>query len=112
MEITIYEKALCCETGVCGPGVDTELLRITAAVRNIRKNGVVIRRYNLSMHPEKFMTDPLLTEALEKEGVDCLPVTITKDGIVKRKDYPTNEELALWSGLDLAKIRENQLLTF
>ncbi|XOW20126.1 arsenic metallochaperone ArsD family protein [Lactococcus cremoris] len=28
-KIEIFEAAMCCSTGVCGPSVDSELLRIT-----------------------------------------------------------------------------------
>lgn len=53
--ISIYEPAMCCETGVCGVGVDPELLRISTAFSNLKKYCVVVNRYNLSNAPQEFI---------------------------------------------------------
>lgn len=37
--IEIFEPAMCCSTGVCGPGVDKELLRITAFINQLEGEG-------------------------------------------------------------------------
>nr|WP_084260780.1 arsenic metallochaperone ArsD family protein [Natronomonas moolapensis] len=31
-ELTPYEEAMCCSTGVCGPGSDGELVEVSAAL--------------------------------------------------------------------------------
>lgn len=36
MKIQIYDPAMCCSTGVCGPSVDPELVRIQEALRRFR----------------------------------------------------------------------------
>lgn len=38
--IAIYEPAMCCSTGLCGVGVDPELLRISTVSNNLKKAGV------------------------------------------------------------------------
>lgn len=35
-KMSIYEPALCCETGLCGVNVDPELLRITTVLNNLK----------------------------------------------------------------------------
>lgn len=49
-EMQIFEPALCCDTGVCGASVDPELLRITTVIDRLKKNGVTVKRFNLTTH--------------------------------------------------------------
>ena len=42
-EMQIFEPAMCCETGLCGVGVDPELLRISTVLNNLKNNGVVVK---------------------------------------------------------------------
>lgn len=37
--IRIYETALCCHTGVCGPDLDQSLVDVTAGVRRLHRLG-------------------------------------------------------------------------
>ena len=98
-EIKIYEKALCCESGVCGPSVDPELLRITTVIRGLNKKGFGARRYNLSMHPMEFAKNTDLTQLMKEKGMSVLPVTLLNGEIVKTGEYPSTEELSSWTGL-------------
>lgn len=98
-EIKIYEKALCCESGVCGPSVDPELLRITTVIRGLNKKGFGARRYNLSMHPMEFAKNTDLTQLMKEKGMSVLPVTLLNGKIVKTGEYPSTEELSSWTGL-------------
>ncbi len=90
--MVIFEPAMCCSTGVCGPSVDKELLRISTVLDNLNKNGVMVERYNLSNNPRIFVDNKTINELLEKEGADVLPVTMLDGEVVKKKDYPTNQE--------------------
>ena len=36
-KLAIYEPALCCSTGVCGPSVDEDLLRITGVMKQVKE---------------------------------------------------------------------------
>ena len=36
-KVSLYEPAMCCDTGVCGPGVDTELLRVSSIIQTLEK---------------------------------------------------------------------------
>lgn len=35
--MSIYELAMCCDTGVCGVNVDPELVRISTVINNLKK---------------------------------------------------------------------------
>ena len=93
VKIIIFEPAMCCSTGLCGPVVDLELLRISTVISNLGKNGVKVERYNLNSNPEAFVDNIVINEILNRDGVDVLPVTIVDDKVVKTKKYPTNDEL-------------------
>lgn len=43
-KLAIYEPAMCCDTGICGVSVDPELLRISAVINNLKKNGIAVER--------------------------------------------------------------------
>ncbi len=90
--LVIFEPAMCCSTGVCGPSVDKELLRISTVLDNLNKNGIMVERYNLSNNPRIFVDNKTINELLEKEGAEVLPVTMLDGEVVKKKDYPTNQE--------------------
>lgn len=92
----IYEPAMCCPTGLCGVGVDPELLRISTVLNTLKQNGVEVERYNLTNAPAEFVKSKAVTEYLQKFGSDKLPVALVDDFIVIAGRYPTNEEFTEW----------------
>jgi|ADurb_H2B_01_Slu_FD_contig_41_1158781_length_652_multi_4_in_0_out_0_2 hypothetical protein len=98
-KVEIYEPAMCCPTGVCGPGVDPDLLRITAIVGELTEMGKEIIRYNLTDAPEAFVQHPAVNDALINVGMNALPITVVDGEIQKMGDYPANSELVSWSGM-------------
>ncbi|GMA98308.1 arsenite efflux transporter metallochaperone ArsD [Pelosinus sp. IPA-1] len=100
-KIEVFEVALCCSTGVCGPVVNEDLLRITAVVNKINADGGKAVRYNLNSDPEMYIKNRVVNELLMKEGESILPITLVDGEVAKTGSYPSNSELADWSGLDL-----------
>jgi len=88
----IFEPAMCCSTGLCGVGVDQELLRISTVLNTLEKNGVKVERFNLASAPQEFVTNKVVNKLIMEKGVDELPVTIIDDEIVITGRYPQNEE--------------------
>ena len=39
-KVEIFDPAMCCSTGVCGPSVDPELTRVASAVYSLERNGL------------------------------------------------------------------------
>lgn len=91
--MSIYEPAMCCDTGVCGVNVDPELVRISRVINILKKNGITIERYNLSSEPMAFVNNEVVKEALDKNGVDILPLILVDDEIVIEGRYPKNNEI-------------------
>ena len=96
----IYEPAMCCPTGLCGVGVDPELLRISTVLNTLKQNGIEVQRFNLTSAPAEFVKSKAVTEYLQKFGPEKLPVVTVEDIIVITGRYPTNAEFTSW--LDLS----------
>ena len=92
----IYEPAMCCPTGLCGVGVDPELLRISTVLNTLKQNGIEVERFNLTSAPAEFVKSKAVTEFLQKFGPDKLPVALVDDVLVIAGRYPTNEEFTSW----------------
>ena len=92
----IFEPAMCCPTGLCGVGVDPELLRISTVLNTLKQNGVDVQRYNLTSAPAAFVKSKPVTEYLQKFGPGKLPVVLVDDFIVIAGRYPTNVEFTSW----------------
>jgi len=91
-KMIIFEPAMCCSTGVCGPGVDPDLLRLSKVFNNINKRGTVVERFNLTSNPQAFVDNSIINKLLNSDGIDILPITILDGKVVKTKAYPTNDE--------------------
>lgn len=100
-KVEIFDPAMCCTTGVCGPSVDKELMRIAAVINSLTEQGIDIQRHGLSTEPQDFVSNKVISDALQQEGADVLPITILDGEIVKTRKYPTDEELSSWLGIPL-----------
>jgi hypothetical protein len=98
-KIEIYDPALCCSTGVCGPEVDNALVRFAADVDSLKKNGGTVVRRNLGQDPLVFAENPLIKGLLARSGESALPVTLVEGEIALVGRYPTRSELFLYAGL-------------
>ncbi|GKQ42278.1 repressor [Companilactobacillus sp. RD055328] len=98
--IEIYESAMCCSTGVCGPSVDSELLMITSVFKNLENStDIEANRYNLSQTPDAFTDNKLILDEIKDDADKVLPITVVDGKIVKKENYPTLEELSKYTGL-------------
>lgn len=98
-KIEIFDPAMCCSTGVCGPSIDQELLRVATTINTLTKKGVTMIRYGLATEPQAFVDNKKVNEYLLKEEVGILPITIVDGEVVKTREYPTADEFAKWSGI-------------
>lgn len=91
-KMIIFDPAMCCSTGVCGPSVNKELLRVATVLNNLKNKGIIVERHNLTNNPQIFVDNQIVNKMLMEDGVDVLPITMVDDVVVKTKAYPTNEE--------------------
>ena len=102
-KMKIYEPAMCCSTGLCGVGVDQELLRMSIVLNNLSKLGIVVERYNLSNAPQEFINNKAVNEFINSKGVDELPVIVVDDKIVITGRYPNNDEISKFLNVAIEK---------
>jgi hypothetical protein len=101
--VRVFDPAMCCSTGICGPSVDPELVRFAADLDWLKTQGVSVERFNLAQQPAAFAADAAVKAALETKGEAGLPL-VKVDGEVKSSGvFPSRDELAAWAGLGGSK---------
>ncbi len=91
-KMKIFEPAMCCPTGLCGVGVDPELLRMSTVLETLKRHGVIVDRFNLGSAPAEFITAQTINAYINEKGTEGLPAVMLDGKIVITGRYPTNEE--------------------
>lgn len=90
--VTIFDPAMCCSSGVCGPEVDPSLAQFAALLAQLKQRGAPVSRYNLAQNPMAFVRDERIRAVLEKDGPEALPVIYLGDEEWLRGRYPDADE--------------------
>lgn len=96
--IQIYDRPMCCSTGVCGPQVDPVLPRFAADLDLLKQAGHVVERFNLAQQPQAFIQNTDIHSLISTQGTDVLPVVVVDGRVVSRGIYPSREMLQMWAG--------------
>jgi len=99
-KLQIFDPAMCCSTGLCGPSVDPALPRFAADLEWLKSKGVAVERYNLAQEVAAFSGNPVVKSTLNHEGTKCLPLVLADGVIVAQGAYPDREALAGYAGVD------------
>lgn len=97
--LQVFDRPMCCSTGVCGPSVDPVLPRFAADLDWLKSQGVTVERYNLAQQPAVFGQHADVKAALQAENVACLPLFRVNGEIVFKGKYPSRSMLARWCGV-------------
>lgn len=92
--IELYEGAMCCESGVCGPSVDEQLLVIREDLRWAEAAGASVKRHNLTSDPDAFVANSKVTGLMQAFGEKALPIMVVNGEIHIHGRYPGRQELA------------------
>lgn len=95
--VQVYDRALCCNTGVCGPQVDPELPQFASDLEWLKQQGHQVNRFNLAHDPARFAENAAVQKHLQQDGVECLPLLLVDGQVVSQGHYPTRDNLALWT---------------
>ena len=98
-QIRVFEPALCCNTGVCGPDVDESLVVFTADLSHLKGLGVDVQRHNLANDPSAFAGSDTVRAFLQVAGSEGLPLTLVDGLTVMTGAYPGREQLMRYAGL-------------
>lgn len=105
MKVEIFDPAMCCSSGLCGPALDPVLVRMNDAVMTLKRQEVEVERYNLAQQPRAFMDNGKIAELLRKNGRKILPVIMVNGEIFRTGGYPSYEDLCLALGIEPLKRR-------
>jgi arsenite methyltransferase len=93
--IELFEPAMCCQSGVCGPSANQALIDIREDLRWARHQpAVTVSRHNLTSDPDAFVANGKVTGLMAAFGEQALPALLVDGGIVLHGRYPSREELA------------------
>ncbi len=96
MKIEIFAPAMCCPTGICGPAVDTKLVKLQETIRKIEEGSggrITVARYNLSSNPFIFSENAAVGALLRTEGTKALPLTYIDGELVGKGGYLSPSEM-------------------
>jgi AhpD family alkylhydroperoxidase len=97
--VQIYDPAMCCPTGVCGPEVDPALVTFAADLKWLEEQGVAVQRFGLTHNPAAFVENDQVREALTHTGEAALPMVLAGDAVIASGHYPKRNALAAALGL-------------
>ena len=71
-KIEIFDPAMCCATGVCGPSIDSELMRIATVISALKEKGLIITRHGLANEPQDFVANKVISNNIKKEAISTI----------------------------------------
>lgn len=92
-EVVVFDPAMCCETGVCGPSVDESLLTAARDLRWLTAQGATVTRHNLGQEPTAFVHYEPVRTLLAERGMDALPATWVNGRLLVSGRHATRDEL-------------------
>jgi hypothetical protein len=99
MEVQVFDPAMCCSTGVCGPQVDPALARFASDLDWLGSHGVKVTRFNLSQEPGVFVSTAAVGDLLKSSGEAALPVVMVDGEVRSSGRYPSRSEMAEWASV-------------
>lgn len=91
--MSVYDPAMCCPSGVCGPSMDPELTRISGDLRWAGSRGARVERYNLAQEPDAFVSNPRVAGLMQAFGERALPAVLVGGEVIAHGRYPSREEI-------------------
>ena len=92
--LQVFDPAMCCSSGTCGPEVDMKLVQFAADLDWLKSQGVIVQRHNLAQTPGAFVANAIVKAALTEQGEAALPVLLANGKLALTGIYPTRPELA------------------
>lgn len=98
--LRVFEPAMCCSTGICGPSVDERLIVFAGALKRLVAAGIMVERFNLSQQPQAFAADERVKADLATLGHEKLPFIYIDDELHFSGHYPEAAQLFAVLGID------------
>ena len=93
-ELALYEEAMCCSTGVCGPDPDDELVEVSAALDQLEAefDDLEVTRANMQHNIDQFLETQHVYDQVQEHGPSILPITVVNGEIAAKESYPSYDE--------------------
>jgi hypothetical protein len=91
--LVIYESAMCCSSGVCGPSPDKSLIDLQDALDKLKDMGAKVERYSITGNPKKFRENADVVKLMQERQIKALPITTFNGKVIKVSGYPNIDEL-------------------
>lgn len=101
--LQVFDPAMCCSTGVCGPQVDPALPQFASDLEFLGTQGIQVTRFNLAQEPGAFAADATVKGLLQEKGNECLPLLVFEGKVVSEGVYPDRQDLMGLVGLENGK---------
>lgn len=87
--LIIYEGAMCCSTGLCGPEPDKELIEFNETLKKLQKefSNLNVVRANMSFNINMFLENKEIFQLVKENGPGILPITTINGKIVAKQKY-------------------------
>lgn len=95
INLIIYEGAMCCSTGVCGPEPNKELIEFNETLKKLRSEFKELNaiRASMSFNLNMFLENEEISQLVKKKGTSILPITTVNGKIIAKQKYLTYAEL-------------------
>jgi hypothetical protein len=91
--VELFDPPMCCPTGLCGPTLDQTLLDVNEMILALRAEGIGVERYQLTSHPQAFLTNADVMRLVREQQMAALPIAVVRGQVVKVGAYPTLAEI-------------------
>ena len=98
-ELIIYEGAMCCSTGVCGPEPDQILIAFNETVKRLQNeygDHLTIMRASLTFNSLIFLSHPEIARLVKENGPEVLPIMTLNGEIIAKQRYLNYEEIGTY----------------
>lgn len=94
-DLIIYEGAMCCSTGMCGPEPDKELMEFSDSIKKLQREfkDLNITRASLSFNVNMFLENKEIFQLIKENGPGILPITTINGKIIAKQRYLKCAEL-------------------
>ena len=89
-ELIIYEGAMCCPTGICGPEPDKDLIVFNETLKKLQDEydgRLTIIRASLVFNSLAFSANGEIRQLVKENGPGILPITTMNGRIVAKQKY-------------------------
>ena len=95
IDLIIYEGAMCCSTGLCGPEPNKELIDLNETLKKLQNEftDLNVVRASLTFKLNLFLENKEIFQLVKEEGQEILPITTINGKIVAKQKYLEYKEL-------------------